>query len=56
VLRLAERASTERLERACVRALHHDTPDYPTLSASWLPGWRWCRCVWPSHRLPHRGT
>ena len=31
VLRLAERAGSERLERACVRALHYGTPDYPTL-------------------------
>ena len=31
VLRLVERASAERLESACVRALHYDTPDYPTL-------------------------
>jgi hypothetical protein len=31
VLRLAERASSERLERACVRALHYGTPDYPML-------------------------
>jgi hypothetical protein len=31
VLRLAERASAERLERACVRALHYGTPEYPTL-------------------------
>jgi hypothetical protein len=31
VLRLVERAGAERLERACVRALHYGTPDYPTL-------------------------
>lgn len=31
VLRLAERSGAERLERACVRALHFGTPDYPTL-------------------------
>ena len=31
VLRLAERSGSERLERACVRALHYGTPDYPTL-------------------------
>jgi transposase len=31
VLRLAERSGAERLERACVRALHYGTPDYPTL-------------------------
>ena len=31
VLRLAEHAGAERLERACVRALHYGTPDYPTL-------------------------
>jgi transposase len=31
VLRLAERAGSERLERACRRALHYGTPDYPTL-------------------------
>jgi hypothetical protein len=31
VLRLAERSGAGRLERACVRALHYSTPDYPTL-------------------------
>jgi transposase len=31
VLRLAERAGAERLERACRRALHYGTPDYPML-------------------------
>jgi len=31
VLRLAERSGAARLERACVRALHYGTPDYPTL-------------------------
>ena len=31
VLRLAECSGSERLERACVRALHYGTPDYPTL-------------------------
>jgi transposase len=31
VLRLAERAGAERLERACTRALHYGTPEYPTL-------------------------
>jgi transposase len=31
VLRLAEHSGAERLERACVRALHYGTPDYPTL-------------------------
>ena len=31
VLRLAEHAGSGRLERACVRALHYGTPDYPTL-------------------------
>ena len=31
VLRLAERSGPQRLERACVRALHYGTPDYPTL-------------------------
>ena len=28
---MAERAGAERLERACVRALHYGTPEYPTL-------------------------
>jgi hypothetical protein len=31
VLRLAEHAGADRLERAGVRALHDGTPDYPTL-------------------------
>jgi hypothetical protein len=31
VLRLAERTGAERLERACIRALHYGTPEYPTL-------------------------
>jgi hypothetical protein len=31
VLRLAERAGSERLERACARALHYGAPDYPML-------------------------
>jgi hypothetical protein len=30
-LRLAERSGSERLERACVRALHYGTPEYPAL-------------------------
>jgi transposase len=31
VLRLADAHGADRLERACARALHYDTPDYPTL-------------------------
>ena len=31
VLRLATQVGAERLERACARALHFGTPDYPTL-------------------------
>jgi transposase len=38
VLRLAERSGAERLERACVRALHYGTPDYPTLKRSLATG------------------
>ncbi len=38
VLGLAERHGAARLEQACVRALHYDTPDYPTLKRILVAG------------------